>query len=52
LALFYEDYLKEIDENGNYIFVPSYSPENWPLNTEKTPSVINATMDIMVCRRY
>ncbi|PLB85358.1 hypothetical protein C0T31_11335 [Dysgonamonadaceae bacterium] len=51
LALFYEDYLKEIDENGNYIFVPSYSPENWPLNTEKTPSVINATMDIMVCRQ-
>ena len=28
LALFYEDFLTEADENGNYIFVPSYSPEN------------------------
>jgi alpha-L-fucosidase 2 len=30
LALFYEDYLKETDKNGDYIFVPSYSPENYP----------------------
>lgn len=64
LALFYEDYLSETDESGNYIFVPSYSPENWPSNTYEggtvvdhdgnqvnAPTVINATMDIMVCRQ-
>ena len=50
LALFYESYLTEKDENGNYIFVPSYSPENSPSNTEEAPAVINADMDIMVCR--
>ncbi len=50
LALFYEDYLTESDKNGNYIFVPSYSPENWPANSNGAPVVINATMDIMVCR--
>ena len=50
LALFYEDYLTETDKSGNYIFVPSYSPENWPSNTQSSPAVINATMDIMVCR--
>ena len=26
-ALFYEDFLTEFDENGRYLFVPSYSPE-------------------------
>lgn len=51
LALFYEDYLKETDKNGNYIFVPSYSPENWPDNSQNSPAVINATMDIAVCRQ-
>lgn len=50
IALFYEDYLKEKDKDGNFIFVPSYSPENWPSNTQNSPAVINATMDIMVCR--
>jgi hypothetical protein len=50
LALFYEDFLAETDKNGNYIFAPSYSPENWPSNANSTPIVINATMDIMVCR--
>jgi alpha-L-fucosidase 2 len=50
IGLFYEDYLKETDKSGNYIFVPSYSPENWPANTESSPAVINADMDIMVCR--
>jgi len=50
VALFYEDYLKETDERGNYIFVPSYSPENWPSNADDAPTVINADMDIMVCR--
>jgi hypothetical protein len=50
LALFYEDFLTETDEHGNYIFVPSYSPENWPANTDAAPTVINAVMDISVCR--
>ena len=50
LALFYEDYLSETDRNGNYVFVPSYSPENWPANSESSPAVINAVMDISVCR--
>lgn len=63
IALFYEDYLKMTDKNGNFIFIPSYSPENWPSNTDEgskymdnmggrvnAPAVINATMDIMVCR--
>jgi alpha-L-fucosidase 2 len=71
LALFYEDFLTVTDMDGNYIFVPSYSPENWPENGEPvplkwwpeprsgwanwhmippTPLVINATMDITVCR--
>jgi alpha-L-fucosidase 2 len=51
LALLYEDYLKLTDANGNYIFVPSYSPENWPSNTSESAAVvINAVMDISVCR--
>jgi alpha-L-fucosidase 2 len=50
IGLFYEDYLKDTDKNGNYIFVPSYSPENYPRNSDRVPAVINATMDISVCR--
>jgi alpha-L-fucosidase 2 len=50
IALFYEDYLKDTDAQGNYIFYPSYSPENWPANSQGSPSVINADMDIAVCR--
>ena len=50
LALFYEDFLKETDSNGNYIFVPSYSPENTPANGDGTSAVINAVMDISVCK--
>jgi hypothetical protein len=50
IALFYEDYLTETDKDGKYIFVPSYSPENWPSNADSSPAVINADMDIMVCR--
>ena len=51
IALFYEDYLTVTDKNGYYIFVPSYSPENWPSNSQGAPAVINATMDIAVCRQ-
>ncbi len=51
LAAFYEDFLSVTDKNGNYIFVPSISPENTPTKTNSPgPSLINATMDIAVCR--
>ncbi len=51
LALFYEDYLTATDKNGNYIFDPSISTENVPANTDPSgPALINATMDIAVCR--
>jgi hypothetical protein len=51
LALFYEDFLTATDKNGNYMFVPSISPENLPGSTDPSgPTLINATMDIAVCR--
>jgi len=51
LALFYEDFLTLTDKNGNYIFVPSFSPENNPGNLNNgCMAVINAAMDISVCR--
>ncbi len=51
LALFYEDFLTVTDKNGNYIFVPSFSPENNPGNLNPgCMAVINAAMDISVCR--
>ncbi len=51
LALFYEDFLTVTDKNGNYIFVPSFSPENNPGNLNPgCMAVINAGMDISVCR--
>ena len=51
LALFYEDFLTVTDKNGNYIFVPSFSPENNPGNLNPSGMVvINASMDIAVCR--
>jgi len=51
LALFYEDFLTVTDKNGNYIFVPSFSPENNPGNLDPSCMlVINSNMDISVCR--
>ena len=51
LALFYEDFLTATDKNGNFLFVPSISPENVPgSNDPSGPTLINATMDIAVCR--
>ena len=44
-ALFFEDFLIE-GHNGKYIFNPSYSPENRPLNSN-SQACINATMDVM-----
>ncbi len=51
LALFYEDFLTAVDKNGNYIFAPSFSPENNPTSADPSgPVLVNATMDIAVCR--
>jgi alpha-L-fucosidase 2 len=51
LAFFYEDFLTATDKNGNYIFAPSFSPENVPVSTDPSaPVLVNATMDIAVCR--
>jgi alpha-L-fucosidase 2 len=51
LALFYEDFLTATDKDGNYIFVPSFSPENTPNSTDQSsPTLVNSTMDIAVCR--
>ncbi len=51
LALFYEDFLTVTDKDGNYIFVPSFSPENNPGNLNPSCMLaINASMDIAVCR--
>jgi alpha-L-fucosidase 2 len=51
LALFYEGFLTATDKNGNYMFVPSISPENVPVTVDPSgPVLVNATMDIAVCR--
>ncbi|WP_158853522.1 glycosyl hydrolase family 95 catalytic domain-containing protein [Saccharothrix deserti] len=46
LALFYEDFLTRTDSSGKVVFVPSFSMENAPSNTNVLLS-INATGDIM-----
>jgi hypothetical protein len=50
LALFYEDFLTATDKDGNYTFAPSFSPENNPTSTQAGPVLVNAAMDIAVCR--
>jgi hypothetical protein len=51
LALFYEDFLTVTDKKGDYVFVPSFSPENHPANLNASCMlVINSSMDISVCR--
>lgn len=42
IALFYEDFLTETDDEGRVVFIPTYNPE--------TSCGINATMDIAVAR--
>lgn len=49
IAAFYKDLLTDTDENGKYIFYPSFSPESWT-GTKRWGMVINACMDIMICR--
>lgn len=48
-VLFFEEFLTEKDANGNYLFVPSYSPENSPSNIE-LQGTMNATMDIAAAK--
>ena len=51
LALFYEGFLTTTDPRGHSMFVPSVSPENMPVSMDPSgPVLINATMDISVCR--
>jgi hypothetical protein len=50
IALFYEDFLCDYDQYGNFIFYPSFSPENTPGGGEWTAVTINSVMDIMVCK--
>lgn len=51
-AAFYEDFLTVTDDKGQVVFVPSYSPENAPINEDKFPAVtINATMDVAAARQ-
>ena len=49
VAWFYEDFLYE-GEDGNYVFNPSYSPENNPANST-SQAAINATMDVMLVKQ-
>ncbi len=44
-ALFYQDFLTE-GPDGKWVFNPSYSPENHPVNSQ-SQACINATMDVM-----
>ena len=55
IALFFEDYACDRDENGRTIFYPSFSPENpTPYYIQKPEGLcatsINSVMDIMICR--
>lgn len=58
IALFFEDYACDRDENGKVIFYPSFSPEDPTPNpgyetvTCKSinPTRINSVMDIAICR--
>ncbi|MBO5197163.1 MAG: glycoside hydrolase N-terminal domain-containing protein [Lachnospiraceae bacterium] len=47
IALFYEDYLTDKDEEGRYLFYPCFSPENG--QDKGYPITVNAVMDITVC---
>ncbi len=49
MGWFYEDFLTHIDAQGQLIFVPSISPENWPRAAD-SPLGINATFDICMAR--
>ncbi len=46
--MFWEDFLT-MGEDGKYIVVPSYSPENNPLE-HRWQNCVNATMDVMIIK--
>jgi hypothetical protein len=48
-ALFFEDFLTVLDDNGHFFFAPSYSPENRPANL-KVSATVNAVMDIAAAK--
>ena len=54
IALFFEDYACDRDENGQSIFYPSFSPENptpeYATRNGVYATNINSVMDIMICR--
>lgn len=58
IALFFEDYACERDENGKSIFVPSFSPEDPTPNPDYMTVTckdihatrINSVMDVAICR--
>ncbi|MDR8394591.1 glycoside hydrolase N-terminal domain-containing protein [Aliifodinibius sp. S!AR15-10] len=50
VAMFYEDFLTKTDSKGDYIFAPSFSPENSPANVA-TSGVVNATIDIAAAKQ-
>lgn len=51
LVQFYEDFLTLTDKDGNFIFVPSISPENIARSRDFSgPLLVNSTIDIAVCR--
>ncbi len=58
IALFFEDYACDRDENGKVIFYPSFSPEDPTPNPDYVtvtcksinPTRINSVMDIAICR--
>ncbi|MDR3093833.1 MAG: glycoside hydrolase family 95 protein [Bacteroidales bacterium] len=49
-ALFYEDFLA-VEQDGKYLFFPSYSPENAPGGEGGNTVSINATMDIAIVKQ-
>lgn len=48
VALFYEDFLTRTDDEGRFVVVPSYSPENRPAGASWV--TINAAMDLSAAR--
>lgn len=48
-ALFYEDFLQP-DNDGKLLFIPSYSPEDNPSDTD-SQAAVNATMDVMITKQ-
>ncbi|MFA9456229.1 glycoside hydrolase N-terminal domain-containing protein [Halalkalibacter sp. AB-rgal2] len=58
IALFYEDFLTEYNDDGTFMFIPSYSPENTPRISndlqkegwQPNQASINATMDVAAAR--